>query len=137
MKKYVMVFGLMLAVTISASAQRRGPGMKDRTPEERATAMSKQLTKKLSLSAEQEKQVYAINYAQAKKIDLLRKTDGDDRQAKMKERRAMMQESDQKIAAVLNADQKKNYEAWKAEAREHMGRMHKGDRPMKRDSSMN
>lgn len=132
MKKYLIAAGFAMMIAAQVSAQ--GPAMDKKTPEERATAQSKMLAKKLSLTAEQQKKVYDIDYNRAKKMEELQ-TSTTDRQAKMQQRRALMEDSDKQIETVLNDKQKKDYAAWKAEAKERKGHMRHGDRPMKRDSS--
>lgn len=132
MKKYLIAAGFAMMIATQASAQ--GPAMDKKTPEEKATTQSKMLAKKLSLTTEQQKKVYDIDYNKAKKMEDLQ-TSSADHQAKMQQRRSLMQESDKQIETVLNDGQKKNYAAWKAESKERKGHMRHGDRPMKRDLS--
>jgi hypothetical protein len=109
--------------------------MKDRTAEERATAHTNHLEKKLGLSTDQKSQVYAINLDAAKQHDELRaqaKTAGADKKAIAEKRKAVNTARVSKIESLLTGDQKTKWEAWKAakQARIEARRKAKG-KPMK------
>ncbi|TAE20142.1 MAG: hypothetical protein EAZ95_00030 [Bacteroidetes bacterium] len=140
--KILLTLALCLSMMTVAFAQGKGKGngkgngnMKDRTAEERATAHTNHLEKKLGLSADQKSQVYAINLEAAKQQDELRaqaKTAGADKKAIAEKRKAVNKDRVSKIEALLTGDQKTKWEAVKAaqKARVEARRKAKG-KPMK------
>lgn len=119
MKKLLMICGLLFSVITFAQAQGGGD-RKMPTPEERATRSTEQLTKKLNLSADQQTKVKAILLDQATAMVKVREEGKGDREGMMAKMKASNEESDTKINAVLNDDQKKSYTDWKAERAEAM-----------------
>ncbi len=115
MKKLLIICGLLFSVVTFANAQqgggqRRGPA----TPEERV----KQLDEKVKLTDEQKTKATAV-YAEAaeaqKKMREEMQGGGGDRQAMMEKMQKMTADTDAKINAFLNDDQKKSYKAWQDE----------------------
>jgi hypothetical protein len=137
--KIFLTLALCLSIiTTTAFAQGKGKGkgkgnaeMRNRPAEERATAHTNHLEKKLGLSAEQKTQVYEINLATAKKNDEIRakrQAGGADNKALSVERKENEKNRVAKIEALLTADQKTKWEAWKAakKARVEARKMNKG-----------
>ncbi len=120
--KLMLTLVLCLSVFTTAFAQKgKGKGeMKDRTAEERATAHTNHLEKKLALTADQKTQVYAINLEAAQKNDALReksKAAGKDKDAKkaiQAERKENHEARKSKIEGLLTDAQKTKWEVWKA-----------------------
>lgn len=134
MKKKILSFFLVFfAFLLFAEAQRspmrerkmmRGP----KTPEQRATAITNRLTKRLGLNGEQKQQIYKINLQTAQRVDELRaeaktKRERGEKPEKgfyAKQIRELNQQRDQSISATLNAKQKIEYEKFKQEQKERM-----------------
>jgi Spy/CpxP family protein refolding chaperone len=119
MKKLFFTATLFLGLTtlgFSQEIQRRGK----LTPEERAQKKTELLSKKLSLSKEQQDKVYAINLQEAKKIKEFRSEASKERTENMDERKAFFKENEDRLEQVLNAEQKKIYEQMKKERLEKM-----------------
>jgi periplasmic protein CpxP/Spy len=77
------------------------------------------LTKKLNLTADQQNQILPILTARQQQMESIRNDSSlsqQDRRAKM---RAAREDSDTKIRAVLNDDQKKTYDQMQQQMREH------------------
>lgn len=118
--KLFLTLALCLSLFTVAFAQKgknkvKGE-MKNRPAEERATAHTNHLEKKLGLSADQKSQVYAINLEAAKKNDEIKakRATATDKKALSVERKANEQARTSKIEALLTADQKPKWEALKA-----------------------
>jgi len=117
MKKAIIICGMLFSMVTFAHAQ--GGKMK-RTPEERATQTTTQLTEKLALTAEQQSKVKAIlleqNTQQSKAWEEA-KADRKEARTKMMEK---SRENNSKINEVLNDEQKKTYAAYQQDRKEKM-----------------
>lgn len=102
MKKIMLICCLLLGITAVSRAQGR------RSPEERAKALQTQL----KLTDDQTAKITAIYTAQNAKVDSVRNAGGD-RSAFM----PIMQATNEKIKAVLTADQAVAYQKWMDEMR--------------------
>ncbi|WP_129714512.1 Spy/CpxP family protein refolding chaperone [Pedobacter sp. SYP-B3415] len=121
MKRIVMIFALLLGVTAFANAQQGGGN-----PEDRMKRMVETMSEKLKLTEDQKTKVSAIYADQWKAMQKAREEAGDDR-SKMRE--AMMKqrkETEDKVQALLNDDQKKAYTAWREEQRANMQNRQQG-----------
>nr|WP_121274134.1 hypothetical protein [Pedobacter schmidteae] len=127
MKKVLIICGLLFSVITFAKAQDGNRKMQ--TPEERAQKMAEQLTKKLSLSEDQKTKVTAIYLDQAAAMKKVREEGKGDRAGMMAKMKTANEESDAKVNALLNDDQKKAFEAWKAERAENMKKRMEGRGP--------
>lgn len=126
MKNVIMMIGLLLVGT-ATYAQRGG----DATPEMRAQRQTKNLSKQLTLDADQEKKVYALQLTRAQKMQEMREAQdqsGDARQ-RMKSANDDFQQS---LNEILTADQKTKYSTMQTEMRQTRGQR-KGE--MQKDSS--
>jgi hypothetical protein len=139
MKKIIIIFMAMITLQVTAqdkkkelqkdSSRARMEAMKDLTPEEMATLQTKKMTLHLDLTAEQQKEIQALNLEEAK----LRKAKMEDHKAMREsgERKAFTKEEKlkmmndrldhqiamkQKMKSILNAEQ---YTKWEAS----MGKM--------------
>lgn len=125
MKKQLLLISLLMVLfSVSAFAQRGERTDKEpRTPEERATAQTNSLEKKLNLTADQKAKIYEINLTAAKKNDELRAQ----RQSQTGEREDIKntrieneKNRDASIQALLDEDQKVKYAEMKAAQKERM-----------------
>ena len=110
MKTLIVAFALFLAVTSAtfgqeAAATRGEP----RPPEERAEAQTSRLTKALSLTAEQQTQVKAILLARDQKAAALRGTKPAVKGEKMRQAKAIKDETDAEMKKVLSEAQFQQY----------------------------
>lgn len=111
--KNVMIMGLLLLGTVSY-AQR---GSNDVTPEKRAERQTKMMAEKLDLSAEQQKQIYALQLVRTQKMQEMRKAQDQSRDARQRMKSAN-DDFQKSMQEILTADQKTKYEAMQAEMRE-------------------
>jgi len=105
-----------LASPLRADSDRDGGSMDPQQMEERRAhreeKMLESLTKKLNLSADQQKSVKAILDQQGEKMQALNKET-------MEKHKALREEADSKITPLLNDEQKKKFDEWKTEKKEH------------------
>jgi protein CpxP len=126
MKKVLIICGLLFSVIAFANAQdapekkqggRGGMG----TPEERAQRTTDQLTKQLNLNEDQKAKVKTIYLEQAASMTKVREESKGDREAMMAKMKTANEETDKKVEALLNDDQKKTYATWKEERMKRRG----------------
>jgi fatty acid-binding protein DegV len=103
-------------------AHNRKGGMKN--PAQRAERMTGMLKNKLNLSDDQSAKVKAIFVARAAQVDSLKAKNPGDRKANHQAFKALKQDTDKQLQAVLTADQQKTYSELKAQMKER----HKGKR---------
>ncbi|MEZ0542431.1 hypothetical protein [Fibrella arboris] len=99
-------------------AENRRERMAASTPEQRAERQTAQLKKRLTLTADQEKSVSAINLKYAQKVQAM--MTGDRERGALKEARDMMESKDAELKAVLSADQYKQYVTMRDEQRDRL-----------------
>ncbi len=130
--KNVMMMGLLLLGTTSY-AQRGGGGV---TPEKRAERQTKMMAEKLDLSADQQKQIYALQLARTQKMQEMREARDESREAR-DQMKSANDEFQKNMGTILTPDQKVNYEAMQAEMREGRrgGDMRKDSTQTKRKKS--
>jgi hypothetical protein len=87
--------------------------LKAATPEQRAKIQTDLMNTKLSLTADQYKQVSAINLFYARKIEPIFRSDAN-RFSKYQRIKPLLDEKDGKLKAVFTAEQFKNYQDVKA-----------------------
>jgi protein CpxP len=113
MKKFLLVCCFLIGITAVSRAQ--GGGQR-RTPEEQA----KQLQTQLKLNDDQTTKITAILQAQTTKRDSVRTAANGDRQAMMQGMMPIMQDTNNKIKAVLTPDQATAYDKIVQERMERM-----------------
>jgi len=117
MKKFIFTALLFISLGTMSFAQTNGQKRQHKTPEERAQHTADMLEKKLSLTADQKSQIYAIHLEGMKNF----KKKGNDGQkfdgAAMK---SAMEDRDDKINKVLNDTQRNAYKELKAKKAEAM-----------------
>lgn len=126
MNKWIFATGLMVMISLSTMAQRRG-GERP-SPEERAKRTTERMAEELSLTDAQKKQILDINLEYAKKNEAemaerkaemeARKAEMEARKAEMDARRAELKEQEAKIQAVLTEEQRAKWTEIKAERME-------------------
>jgi hypothetical protein len=119
MKKALLIAGLLAGSVLFANAQ-----ILDKSPEKRVSHQMKALQKNLNLDANQSEKINSILLARATKVDSL-KANSSDKKANKKALKALAQTSEEKVVAILNADQQKSYaklkEMRKEKAKKHGG----------------
>ena len=113
MKKFLLICCFLVGITAVSRAQ--GGGQR-RTPEEQA----KQLQTQLKLTDDQTTKITAIFQAQATKRDSIRTAANGDRQAMMQGMMPLMQDTNNKIKAILTPDQATAYDKMVQERMERM-----------------
>ena len=103
MKKFLLMCCFLIGITAVSRAQ--GGGMR-RSPEERA----KDLQTQLKLTDDQTTKITAIYKAQATKMDSVRTAANGDRQAMRSAMMPLMKDTNDKIKAILTADQATAYD---------------------------
>lgn len=119
MKKLMLICGLLFSVITFANAQNGG-GRRGGDPAERAKKNTERLATKLSLNDDQKAKVLTILTDQATQMNKAWEDSKEDRAAMKTKVTAIMSDSDTKLNAVLTDDQKKQYEAYKAERKAAM-----------------
>ncbi|WP_461790524.1 hypothetical protein [Pedobacter sp.] len=110
-----LLFTLAFAVLgITASYAQKNDRAK-LSPEEKAEKIATAMQTKLSLNDDQKSKIKQIELDRIKQQGELRKTDATAMKGKFEERKAAMKAHDEKINAVLTADQQKTYAASKEE----------------------
>ena len=97
-----MLAMIMALFSVAAFAQRQDS---DVTPEKRAENQTKQMTEKLNLSEDQQKQVYNLTLARAQKVKELREAQTVDRE----QMRALMETYNNEVAKILTVEQQEKY----------------------------
>lgn len=105
---------MMAFASITVYAQRDNARQ---TAEARAENQTKSLTESLSLTEEQQKQVYTLNLDRAKKMDEMRNAQDADR-SKMRE---SMEAFNTELQKVLTPEQKEKYKTVLEERRKNGG----------------
>jgi hypothetical protein len=112
MKKLMLLMALVAMVAM-AHAQ---PAQK--SPDERAARITKMLTKRLNLTADQATQVNAIYLTRATKVDRLRSNQSPDKKLNRLTMKTIVMSTHQRMMAVLNDSQKQQYIAWENSMKE-------------------
>jgi uncharacterized membrane protein YhiD involved in acid resistance len=113
MKRLILVIAFITSISVLANAQQKV----SKTPAQKADHKTQDLQKKLNLTASQNKQVNAILLAETTRKDSLKAHKGD-KKANKAAHKAIEAQTEQKLNAVLNADQKKAYAALKEAKKE-------------------
>ena len=100
--KKTMLAMLMAFFSITAFAQRQNADM---TPEMRAENQVKTMTEKLTLSEDQQKQIYNLTLARTQKMKEMRDAKTVDRE----QMRASMETYNNEVAKLLTVEQQEKY----------------------------
>jgi DNA gyrase/topoisomerase IV subunit B len=117
MKKLILVIAFITSLSVLANAQQKA----SKTPAQKAAHKTQALQKKLNLTAAQTKQVNAIFLTAATRADSLKAHKGD-KKANKAAHKTIETQTDQKLNAVFNADQKKAYATIKEAKKEKHAR---------------
>jgi len=117
MKRLMFTAILFLGIGTMVFAQQTGGHKVKRTPEEKAQHLTDALNKRLSLNDGQKSKVYAISLDGIKQFEAKKAKGEKPDRAAMK---AELEKRDAQISAILNPDQQKAYQQWKAEKLEKM-----------------
>lgn len=109
MKKWIYVTGLMIMISVSTIAQKKG-GERP-SAEDRANRNTERMAEELTLTDAQKKQILAINLEYSKKTE----AEMEARKAELDARKAESKEQDAKIQAVLTEEQRTKWTELKAE----------------------
>jgi protein CpxP len=129
MKKLILSAALLLSVTAAGFAQEKRD-QKPKSAEEIARLHTDKLAEKLSLSAEQKEQVYALNLERSQKLAARHK----ENMAAMKSLREERQAEETQLMKLLTPEQQQAYTSLKEERRSKFAGKrgkhgpHKGDR---------
>lgn len=114
MKKH-KIFGIftfiLAAILISQSSF--GQEKFKKTPEERAQHKTDKMTKHLSLTDDQQKQVYDILYSQATQVDALRGNQEMTKEARKEQMKSIWKDTDSKLSGVFNTEQIEKWNKFK------------------------
>jgi Spy/CpxP family protein refolding chaperone len=117
MKKILLMITLVLGLNVLAHAQTKA----HRTPEQRAERLTKMLSSKLNLSADQSTKVKAIFLARATQLQSI-KADTGDRKAHRAQVKDVLANTDKELSAVFNTSQKEEYTKLKADLKSKFGK---------------
>jgi methionine-rich copper-binding protein CopC len=106
MKKLLMILFLLTGITVAGHAQ-----ITKKSPEQRAAHITKALSKKLNLTADQASQINAFFLAQATKMDSI-KSVSTDKKANHQAKKSIALNTQQQVMAVLNSDQQQQFTQW-------------------------
>lgn len=112
MKKLFMICAMLFCVVAFTQAQ---DAKKMPTPQEMAQKKAAQLEKNLKLSADQKVKAEAIFLDQATQLAKLKGEAGADKKGMREKAEQLNADTDVKLDAILTADQKTSYAAWKEE----------------------
>ena len=107
MKKLLVLLALAALLSTVTNAQT----MK-KSPDQRAAHMTKALSKKLNLSADQFSQINSIFLAQASQMDSLQNNSPQDIDGNKLARKSIAVNTKQQVLAVLNDQQKQQFMDW-------------------------
>lgn len=127
MKRILALLLMVVSISIANAQQReRGQGPRGGSPEQRVEAQTERLVKQLELSEEQKTAVHTILVEQSKKQrELFAQQRDGDREQLRKQRTTLFEETDGKIKALLNEEQKLKYEQVKAERSKRVPNRHR------------
>ncbi len=113
MKKLISAFAL-LVVVLNATAQ-----MKDnKTPEQRATAVSERMVKNLGISPQQKISVHDLVLKEVEKAQAIKAKASADKKAMRTDLKAVRSEFETELKAILTPDQFTKWTAFKTQMRE-------------------
>jgi len=114
--KRLMILFIAFMISGFAFGQNTDPKTNQRiqrTPEEMAKASAERLTQKLQLSADQQKEVYALTLEQAKKSEERKELNKNRMEEMLKERNAQQE----KLKSILTPEQLKTFNESKTSGR--------------------
>jgi len=113
MKNVVMITLLISVFAFTAFGQRNRPNRQPKSVEEVAKMRTDQLTKSLSLTDEQQKEVYTLNLERAEKMKAAR----EDRSTRGREIREEMKADRERLEKILTPQQRETLKQQEADRR--------------------
>jgi Spy/CpxP family protein refolding chaperone len=104
MKKLFLIAALLAGSVMFANAQ-----LLTKSADQRVGHQMKALQKNLNLDAAQSEKINTILLARANKVDSLKANNTGDKKANRQTIKALMQSTEERVNAVLTADQQKTY----------------------------
>ncbi len=112
MKKLTILAALLAMVAMVHAQQPK------KAPDQLSAHITKQLQKRLNLTAEQATQVNTIYLAQATKMDSLRSNQSPDKKLNRLTARTILMITHERMMAILNDTQKLRYTEWENSVKE-------------------
>jgi hypothetical protein len=112
MKKIILLLALVVTVSLAHAQQAK------KAPDQRAAHITKQLQKRLNLTADQANQVNAIYLTQATKMDSLKANRSPDKKLNHMTEKIILLTTHEHMMAVLNDTQKQQYTDWENSMKE-------------------
>mgnify|MGYP003575004722 CR=1 FL=1 len=124
MKKFLLTAALLSGIIVSVSAQdsRQMPD-----PEVRSQRQTEAISKRLSLSAEQQAKVRGYYLEQARAVDSIRSAANGNFQGLRGKIQPLQEATEQKIMAILDTEQKKQFEKFLEERQSRMQGARRGN----------
>ena len=134
MKKVILVF----AVVMSAMSVFAQDGSPKKNAQQRAEQFVKELSKELSLTADQSSKIQLVQLESIKKLDSIKAkaTDGDKKAGK-KEAKAVNDAASTSIKAILTDEQKTKFDSWIEARKEKMKNKNGGKEKEKKEDKEN
>ncbi|MGA8029573.1 MAG: hypothetical protein WB992_20720 [Bryobacteraceae bacterium] len=123
-------FGLGAAIAAPQAQDQSAPQQTNQTPERHQPDPNRQiqmLTKRLNLSADQQNQILPVLTSRQQQMQSVRADASLSAQERGEKMRAVREDSDSKIRAILTDDQKKTYDQMQQQMRDRM-RQHSQER---------
>lgn len=117
-KTRILSFFVLLAALIFTGQSGLSQEKFNKSPEERAKHKSEKMTKHLSLSDEQSKQVHDILFSQATQIDGIRNNKDITKKSKKEQSKAIFQDSDSKLGSIFSKEQNEKWSKFKEKKKE-------------------
>ncbi len=133
-KTKILGFFVLLAALIFTGQSGLAQEKFKKTPEERAKHKTEKMTKHLSSTDDQSKQVYDILYSQATQVDELRNNKDITKESRKDQVKALFQDSDSKLGSIFSKEQSEKWSKFKEKKKEkHMQKkkMKKGNKQKK------
>ena len=111
--KKLTILAACLALAMMVHAQQP-----NKAPDQRAAHITKQLQKRLNLTAERATQVNAIYLAQATKMDSLKSNQSPDSKLNRITAKTILMSTHERMMAILNDTQKQQYTEWENNMKE-------------------
>lgn len=108
MKQLILLLALLTGLS-AAAQEKKQDGKTPKTPEQKAEQMTKRMEKKLSLTPEQVTKVKAINLEAASQLHTLKEEAKKSGTKNKEARKAIRDEHDKKLSAVLTPEQMTEY----------------------------
>lgn len=127
MKRYMICFSALLLCLLLGFSRESMAQKTDTTthkvrlsPEARADKMSDKLDRRLNLSAQQDKDIHAINTDISRRREQIKANTTLAKKDKMQQIKQLEEERNQRFKSVLTADQYKKWNDWEMKKKERL-----------------